>query len=169
MNVSRHPGVARDVHAGGHEIGNHTYGHARLCPRFSRKPNLLTPAAIYKELARAQDVILSETGVAATLFRPPYGMRWLGLGSAQRRLNLLGVMWTVIGHDWEWPARRVTDFVLRETNPGGIICLHDGRDVRPHPDLSETLTAVKEIVPVLKDRGYCFETVSELLTPDCFA
>jgi peptidoglycan/xylan/chitin deacetylase (PgdA/CDA1 family) len=81
----------------------------------------------------------------------------------QKRLGLLGVMWTVIGRDWVLPAHRIAARVLRKASPGGIICLHDGRGIQPKPDISEMLTALKEIVPVLKDRGYGFETVSELL------
>jgi hypothetical protein len=34
------------------------------------------------------------------------------------------------------------------------------------PDLSQMLTAVKQVVPLLQDRGYRFETVSELLQRD---
>ncbi len=166
MNVRRHPEIARRIYAAGHEIGNHTYSHARLCPRISRKPNLLSPESIYRELSQAQQAIRSETGVNPTLFRAPYGLRWVGLAEAQRSLNLLGVMWTVIGHDWEWPAPRIAKLVLRKSNPGGIICLHDGRDIQPKPDISQMLIAIREIIPALKAKGYFFETVSELLKPD---
>jgi peptidoglycan/xylan/chitin deacetylase (PgdA/CDA1 family) len=105
-------------------------------------------------------------GIIPDLLRAPYGLRWFGLRSAQARLHLLGVMWTVIGHDWEWPARKVSQRVLSRASPGGIVCLHDGRDVQPHPDTSEMFSAVRTIVPVLKDWGYSFETVGQLLRPD---
>jgi peptidoglycan/xylan/chitin deacetylase (PgdA/CDA1 family) len=72
-------------------------------------------------------------------------------------------MWTVIGHDWEWPAERIFELVRGRATPGGIVCLHDGRDIRPNPDIRETLGAVKQLVPWLKDQGYTFETVSEIL------
>jgi peptidoglycan-N-acetylglucosamine deacetylase len=55
--------------------------------------------------------------------------------------------------------------VLRKAGPGGIVCLHDGRDVQVLPDVGEMLKAVRQIVPVLKREGYGFETVSELLLP----
>jgi peptidoglycan-N-acetylglucosamine deacetylase len=105
-------------------------------------------------------------GVTPSLFRAPYGLRWYGLGSAQKRLRLLGVMWTVIGHDWEWPGHRVAEYVLRRAAPGGIFCLHDGRDIQPWPDVSEMMSAVRHIVPTLQHQGYSFETVSQLLRPD---
>jgi peptidoglycan/xylan/chitin deacetylase (PgdA/CDA1 family) len=163
QNVERHPGIARAIRDAGHEIGNHTYSHARLFPSIGRRLYWPTAALMAREVARAQNLIEKETGVTPRLFRAPYGLRWWGLDAAQKQFDLLGVMWTVIGHDWEWPADRVARRVLRKTAPGGIICLHDGRDIQPSPDVSEMLKAVRQIVPVLKSKGYEFETVSELL------
>ena len=40
MNVERHPRIARLVREAGHEIGNHTYSHPRLCPRIGWKLNI---------------------------------------------------------------------------------------------------------------------------------
>jgi peptidoglycan/xylan/chitin deacetylase (PgdA/CDA1 family) len=99
------------------------------------------------------------------LFRAPYGVRWFGLRGAQKRLDLLGVMWTVIGRDWRWPAARVSQLLLRRAANGGIICLHDGRGVEASPDISATLAAVERVIPALKQRGFHFETVSQILCP----
>lgn len=166
MNVLRHPEVARAVLEAGHEIGNHTYSHARLAPRPSWKPNLRSPRFVLKEFSDAQEVLRAELGISPRLMRVPYGIHWFGTSAACRRLGLLDIMWTVIGHDWEWPAERVTERVLSDASWGGIVCLHDGRETRPLPDIETTLCAVRQIVPVLLDRGYVFETVSELLRPD---
>lgn len=157
INVLRHAEIACAVRDAGHEIGNHTYSH----PRFLFQP----PALIHREFARAQNTIEAETGITATLLRVPYGMNWYGMGEAQRKLGLMAVSWTVIGHDWEWPANRIVQRVLRAATSGGIVCLHDGRAVEPNPDTSETLKALRSIIPTLRDRGYAFETVSEILRP----
>jgi peptidoglycan-N-acetylglucosamine deacetylase len=158
MNVKRLPNVAREVAAAGHELGNHSWSH----PKLYLKP----PSFIDAEFSRTQELLISETGASIRVLRPPYGFRWFGLRDVQRKLNMLGVLWTVIGHDWEWPAQRIASHVLRKSSPGGIICLHDGRDIQVKPDLSQMLTAVKQVVPLLQDRGYRFETVSELLQRD---
>lgn len=163
QNVERHPGIARAIGDAGHEIGNHTYSHTRLFPRIGRRFYWPSAALMAREVARAQNIIEGETGVTPRLFRAPYGLRWWGLDAAQKQFDLLGVLWTVIGHDWEWPADRVARLVLRKAGPGGIVCLHDGRDVQPTPDVREMLKAVRQIVPVLKGDGFGFETVSELL------
>ena len=155
MHVRRLPHVAGQVAAAGHEIGNHTYSHPKL-PFKSRD-------FIYREFNDAQRVIQGETGVTPMLLRAPYGFRWVGLREVQEQLLLLGVMWTVIGFDWRWPAGRVSEYVFERRSPGGIICLHDGRGTQVRPDIGNTLAAVREIVPRLRDEGYKFETVSGLL------
>lgn len=165
MNVRRHPQISRAIHETGHEIGNHTYSHPCLCPRLTWNLNLHSPAFIDKEFSSAQRAIQDETGCTPTLLRAPYGLRWYGMREVQKRLQLLGVMWTVIGHDWEWPAERIAERVIKKASPGGIICLHDGRGIGQNPDVTPMLNAIREIVPVLKDQGYSFETVTELLCP----
>lgn len=156
MNILRHPSIAGKVAAAGHEIGNHTFSHPRL--------TFKSRGFIDREFTAAQHIISSETGVSPMVLRAPYGLRWAGMEGVQRRLALLGVMWTVIGNDWKWPAARIASRVLRRSSPGGIVCLHDGRAVDARPDIGETLAAVRRIVPVLKDNGYNFETVSDILS-----
>jgi len=158
MNVKRLPAVARAVAAFGHEIGNHSYSHPALYLRSRR--------FIKDELLSAQSIIADITGTAPTLFRAPYGARWFGLRQAQRELNLLGVMWTVLGLDWKLPADRIARRILSGADNGAILCLHDGRGTRSNPDIHETLEAVERILPVLQSRGFTFQTVSQLLCPN---
>ena len=84
---------------------------------------------------------------------------------AQRELNLLGVMWTVLGLDWKLPAADIARRVEARTDNGAIICLHDGRGVEHNPGIGETLEAVKRLIPALRSRGFTFETVTQLLCP----
>jgi len=166
LNVLRDAEAARAVLRAGHEIGNHSYSHARLAPRPGWKPNLRSPGFVVKEFAAAQEVFRCELGVAPVLMRVPYGLHWFGTSAAANQLGLRDILWTVIGHDWEWPAGQVAEFVLAGIVPGAILCLHDGRDIRACPEIDATIAAVRQIVPVLLDRGYRFETVSELLRAD---
>jgi len=157
LNAERQPELAGAVASGGHEIGNHTYSHSRLYLR--------SAGFVADEVQRAQEVIVATTGRTPRLFRAPYGARWFGLRAVQRRLNLLGVMWTVIGLDWKLAADRVVGRVLAGVRNGAIICLHDGRGLAPHPDIRPTLEAVRRLIPALRERGFAFETVSQLLCP----
>jgi peptidoglycan/xylan/chitin deacetylase (PgdA/CDA1 family) len=158
MNARRLPSIAREVVAAGHQLGNHTWSHPHLPMR--------SPASIHREFADTQHLLIAETGAEPVVLRPPYGLRSIGLRRVQRKLDLLEVQWTVIGNDWKLTAARITERVLRLASPGGIVCLHDGRGVQVQPDVAPMLAAIREIVPALRDEGYSFETVSELLRPD---
>jgi len=156
-NVRRLPNVACQVVSAGHQIGNHSDSHARLYFQSAR--------FIYSELAKAQASIEDATGTVPTLFRAPFGVRWFGLKQAQARLGLLGVMWTAIGVDWKGPEKRVVSRLLRRAKKGAIFCLHDGRELAANPDISSTLGAVRRLLPVLIDRGFHFERVTDILCP----
>lgn len=155
LNVRRHSQIAREVAAAGHQLGNHSYSHPAL--------PLKSAQFVDREFSETQRVITDETGIAPMMMRPPYGFRWLGLRQVQKKHSLLGVMWTVMGNDIYWPSERIADHVLQRVTPGGIVCLHDGCGVRAKPDISNTLRALRRIVPVLKDNGFRFEVITDLM------
>jgi peptidoglycan/xylan/chitin deacetylase (PgdA/CDA1 family) len=154
-NVRRLNTVAREVASAGHQIGNHTETH----PRFDFR----STGFMCDEISRAQKTIYRATGVTPQWFRPPYGVRWFGLGGVQAKLKLTSVMWTVIGQDWRWDGPRVARLMIRRATKGAILCLHDGRALAESPDIRSTLEAVEYFVPKLQDQGYKFETLSEIL------
>ena len=156
-NAERLPDTARAVAGAGHEIGNHSNSH----PRF----DFCSREFIYRELATGQEKIERHAGVVPRLFRAPYGVRWFGLKEAQSKLGLLSVMWGTIGKDWKWPAPRIAERLLRRARAGEIVCLHDGRTTAPAPDIGATLAALDAVIPQLKQRGFRFETVSQILCP----
>lgn len=153
MYVRRYPEIAREV-ATAHEIGNHTDTHPWLWRTL--------PSKIRTEISHTQQAIQEATGILPHVFRPPYGIPGIGLTRALKQHNLTNVMWTVIGNDWKLSAAEITDRVISRMKPGGIICLHDGRDVNPSPDIRETIEAVKQIVPALLEKNYEFVTASTL-------
>ena len=157
VQVALRPDVARWVQEEGHEIGNHSHTH----PNLALKP----AATIAVEFERAQETIVNATGTGPVLLRAPYGVRWFGFREAQRRLKLTGAMWSVIGLDWKLPAEAVSKRIVTRAKEGDIICLHDGRGTLKDPDISSTVEAVRRIVPALLEKGYHFETVSQLICP----
>ena len=156
-NVERLPAVARTVREAGHDIGNHSHTHPLMCFR--------SPRFMEDDLRRAQESIQTHTGFRPTLYRAPFGVRWFGIGGVQRRLQLTGVMWTIIGYDWNRKVDAVVERISQRISSGAILCLHDGRELRARPDIGVTVEAVRRLVPMLMDRGYRFETVSRLLCP----
>jgi peptidoglycan-N-acetylglucosamine deacetylase len=156
-NVQRLPSVLKETAGAGHEIGNHTWSHPMLF--------FHAPAAIAAELERTQQEIAAVTGRPPVYFRPPFGVRGFGLRRIQQGLGLLGVTWTVLSRDWMLERDAIVKRVGDKAGPGGIICLHDGRETKPRPDVRKTIEAVDRLIPLLGERGYRFETVSQILCP----
>jgi peptidoglycan/xylan/chitin deacetylase (PgdA/CDA1 family) len=156
-NVRRLPDVSREVAARGHEIGNHSDTHPML--QFKSR------AFILEELERAQDSIASVTGARPRYFRAPYGVRWFGLREAQRAQGLMGVMWTTIALDWKLPVKKIVARLLAGARNGAIFCLHDGRGIGSNPEIGATIETVRRILPELREAGFQFEKVSEILCP----
>jgi peptidoglycan-N-acetylglucosamine deacetylase len=156
-NIRRLAGIARQVHAAGHEIGNHSDCHPLFC--------FHPPSYIRDDFTRAQHTFQETLGLTPSLMRAPFGARWFGYRSMQEHLDLLGVMWTVIGLDWRLLPQGICDRVVKAARNGAIVCLHDGRACNARPDVSNTLEAVKRILPALLEQGYHFETVTQILCP----
>ncbi len=154
-NATRLPHILRAIAAAGHEIGNHTWSHPRL--------DFTSAARMREEIGRTQVVVQETTGVTPRLFRAPYGVRWFGLRRVQREFGLLGVMWTSIGRDWKTPGPAVAARLARSVADGAILCLHDGRVLQSDPDISSTLAAVRQILPLFQKSDLSTATVSAML------
>ncbi len=156
-NIRRLPEIARHVAREGHEIGNHSDLHPNFC--------FHSRSGIVADFKLAQLTIEDQVGVSPSLMRAPFGVRWFGFREAQRELNLLGVMWTVMGNDWKLNAPAISNRLLRGACNGAIFCLHDGRELEPCKPASATAEALRIAIPILLKRGYRFHTVSNLLCP----
>jgi peptidoglycan/xylan/chitin deacetylase (PgdA/CDA1 family) len=154
-HARRLPGVVRQAVEGGHEVGNHTDTHAALYLR--------SPAFIEGEIARGQETLRQICGVPPALFRPTYGARWFGLRGALLQHGLTNVMWSTIASDWRLTGEACAGRLKRGTRAGAIFCLHDGREMREHPDIGSTLDALRRMLPVWKSEGYELLTVSSLV------
>jgi peptidoglycan/xylan/chitin deacetylase (PgdA/CDA1 family) len=144
VHVPGNEQVVRRIHRGGHEIGNHSWSHQDL--------SKLSPAAIEKDIARAQNVITATGVPAPRLFRPPYG----AIDSVVRsHIPMTVVSWNIDPEDWRADTPEIIDHVLTHAKPGAIIDLHD---IYP-----ETAHALESILQEL-ERRYHFVTVSELLS-----
>jgi peptidoglycan-N-acetylglucosamine deacetylase len=157
-NVERHPEIARRIVREGHTIGNHTYSHPFLCPRGRR--------FIAREIDRTQQIIEQVTGVRPTLFRPPYGARWLGLMPLLRERSLRLVMWSVAGFDWKYRTQAIVKATTRRLHAGAVILLHDGHEQPPPSgiDQSSTVEALPAIIEAANKSGFAFERIEKIMT-----
>ena len=144
-NVSYYPGVAKDVAQAGHTIINHTWDHANLTP--------LSGSLVRDEISKASDAIEAAAGVRPTMFRAPYGAWSAAALDCCASARLTPLDWSVDPRDWSRPGvSAIVSNILRNTGTGSIILEHDGGGNR-----SQTVAALKIVIPRLLDEGYRFE------------
>jgi len=74
------------------------------------------------------------------------------------------VTWDDAPRDWEpHSARQLAAATVARAHPGAIILLHDGLNLSPRADRSATVAALPTIIHRLREEGYQFVTVPELL------
>ena len=74
------------------------------------------------------------------------------------------VGWDVQPSDWKNPPpETIVKRVLDSVKPGSIVLLHDGSDTQQGVDRSATLNALPGIIQGLRDEGYRFVRLDELL------
>jgi cellulose synthase/poly-beta-1,6-N-acetylglucosamine synthase-like glycosyltransferase/peptidoglycan/xylan/chitin deacetylase (PgdA/CDA1 family) len=155
--AARHPDLLRELVASGDELGNHTFTHTSLSdgPMWQRRA----------QLDLTEGVIVGATGHFTRLVRPPYSATSDAIDPRQERelARVAGNRYLIVltdydSKDWE---RRGVPSILRAATPkgsrGGVIMFHDGGGNR-----SETVSALAQLIPRLKARGFRFVTVSQL-------
>lgn len=152
--VKKYPQIAKRQVLEGHELGNHTYGHPKM--------SALGAQQIVKELIRTEQAIVAATGKQPPrLFRPPGGYLDPVLVTGARQAGYTTVLWSFHQdtQDWNRPGvSKIVNKVVHSARRGDIVLLHDHGGNR-----SQTVRALKRILPELQKRGYRFVTVSELL------
>ncbi len=151
--LERNPDAGRRLVEAGHELGNHSYSHATMIFR--------SPSFIADEIERT-DVLIRETGYTGPItFRPPYGKRLFLLPRYLHQTGRTTLLWDVEPESYPdvvVSAESIAEHVLENTRPGSIILLHVMYRSR-----AESRRAVPLIIDGLRDRGYRFVTVSELV------
>lgn len=137
--------------AAGHELGNHSYSHERMI--------FVTPAWVQNEIERT-DALIRETGYQDQIyFRPPYGKKLFILPYFLSTTGRTTVTWDIEpDSNAKATASEIAREAIEQTRPGSIILLHV-----MYPNRVESYKAVPVIINALKEQGYEFVTVSELV------
>ena len=157
-HVAKYPDVARRVVREGHEIGNHTYDHHVLI--------YYTMEELEAELNNASNVIKGVTGVTTKYFRPPKA--WLTPDEKVKvaQMGYKVILWSLNAKDWvTFDDRYMVRYISKNIRPGDILLFHDsgGAFSSEGGNRSETVSCIKGLVEKLKEKGYRFVTISELL------
>ncbi|WZY01400.1 polysaccharide deacetylase family protein [Bacillus sp. FSL W7-1360] len=147
-NVSKHPDLAKAVADAGHEVGNHSASHTDMTKIELKETK--------KEIEQTNDAIIEATGKQPETIRPPYGAYNDEMLNVFQGMNMPSILWSVDSYDWKGDAKTVKKEVLKQVHDGAIVLMHDIQ--------SATAEALPDLLVALKEKGYKFVTVSELLS-----
>ncbi|WP_427052574.1 polysaccharide deacetylase family protein [Paenibacillus sp. TC-CSREp1] len=152
--AEKYPDIVRQEQLQGHEIANHTYAHTYAVRSTAIGKYL-------KDMGAAEASIVNAGAQRPLLFRPPGGYYndMVIQAAKQKGYTIILWSWHQDTRDWALPGvSAITKKVLNNARNGDIVLFHDKVDGR-----SQTIESLRKILPKLKERGYEFVTVSELL------
>ena len=155
-NASQYPEVVCDIAKQGHEVALHAGEHKDFLK--------LNSSELAGNISSGKKVLEELTGKPVKYMRPPHGFRDWAVMEEAARVGLKVVNWSVIPRDWTNPgAKEIADRVCKDIFPGAIVLLHDGDAPAQKASRSQTVEATSLIIDRLREQGYNFVTVSELL------
>ncbi|MGE6629220.1 polysaccharide deacetylase family protein [Bacillus sp. NPDC077027] len=151
--IQAYPTIAQRLVDEGHELGNHTMNHTYF--------DLLTNKQIKQELKESSTHIAALQPAGSLLFRPPGGRLTMKAFRILKKQGYDVIMWsfTQDPKDWSRPgAHKIASRIINNIQGGDIILLHDGGGNR-----KQTVEALKMVIPKLKEEGYEFVKITELV------
>ena len=134
------------------ELGNHTFLHPHLTK--------VSDARLREELAWTQAVLYTVTGRQATLFRAPYGEYDHRVVRLAAEAGLTTIQYDLVSGDPDVhnTKDKLITHVVENARPGSIIVMHINRRGW------HTAEALPAIIDSLRQKGFTFVTVGELLS-----
>ncbi len=146
--AEKYPEYVKKIDEAGHEIGTHSSTHSYMSKQNAEEIKL--------ELTESSKAIEDITGKTVELFRPPYGDYDDELLKTAFELGYYTVQWDTDSLDWK--DLSATDIAMRVINGvknGSIILMHNNG--------LHTGEAVPIILETLKNKGYSFVPIGELI------
>lgn len=147
----RHPDDVGLFHEAGHEIGNHSDAHPHVAQ--------IAVNDLINDTRECSRKIKMLTGEEPALYRAPYGEYGDNMLTTIDGMGLKTIQWDVDSIDWDGATvEDIEKRIIKNTKSGSILLFHN--------DLENTTMALPVILKQLKQSGYEFVTVSELIYPD---
>ncbi len=148
--VESYPEDVKMILAEGHDLGNHSENHKNM--------SQLSDAEKEKEIMSVHEKVKELTGYDMFLFRPPYGDYDPKLIRVTKKCNYYPIQWDVDSLDWkDYGVDSIIKTVTQHEHlgNGSIILCHNGARY--------TAEALDTLIRTLKDAGYQFVPLSELI------
>ena len=156
--ISGHEKELQRAASMGCEIGTHTWDHAEGSGEGVSLIKMSTDER-KQEVQKGLEAIKNATGQeASTIFRCPGGNFDTSVATDLEGIVSAEIGWNVDTTDWKKPGADVIAQRIQSAGPGNIILMHDGGG-----DRSQTIEGLRQALPKLKEQGYSFITVQELL------
>ncbi|SHG11066.1 polysaccharide deacetylase family sporulation protein PdaB [Ornithinibacillus halophilus] len=148
--AERHPDILKEISEANHEIGMLGYRYKSYLNQEIDQ--------VRKDLTLAKETFNKLGYKDLDLVRAPNGhFNEEIIKLAEEQGNTV-IHWNVNPNDWQNPGTQlVIDRVMNETTNGDIILLHASDSAK------QTADALKTILPGLKNKGYNYVTISELI------
>ncbi len=149
--AEKYPEYVKKIDGQGHEIGTHSSTHSYMSKQNAEEIKL--------ELTTSSEAIENVTGKKVELFRPPYGDYDNELIKTASELGYYTIQWDTDSLDWK--DLSATDIAMRVINgvkSGSIILMHNNG--------LHTAESVPIILETLKNKGYSFVPIGELIYKD---
>jgi peptidoglycan/xylan/chitin deacetylase (PgdA/CDA1 family) len=138
------PKLIQRIVAAGHHLADHTVTHPLDLPSLSAD-------RIREEIGDAHDLIAQISGVPPRWFRAPGGAWTDQILDTAAEHGMICADWQVDPRDWTHPGTRNIAATLLDAQAGDVLQCHDGGG-----DRSETVQAVRTVIPAVKQRGLTF-------------
>lgn len=144
---------ARAIVEAGHQVGNHSYSHPRMV--------FMGLSTVADEIERTDAAIRAAGYQGEIDFRPPYGKKLVTLPWYLAQHNRKTITWDIEPESYSELADNadaIANHVIENAQNGSIILLHV-----MYRSGEATRAAVPKIIDGLRQRGFEFVTVSQLL------
>ena len=139
--------------AEGHDLGNHSENHKNM--------SQISDSEIKEEVMKVHEKVKELTGYDMFLFRPPYGDYDNHVIKGVRACGYYPIQWDVDSLDWkDYGVDSIVNTVCshKHLGNGSIILCHNGAKY--------TAQALDTLITTLKDKGYEFVPLSQLIIRD---
>lgn len=147
--VDKYPESVKQLSDAGHRVENHSNTH----PYMSK----LSSEQIIGEIDSCNKKIASVTGRTPTLIRVPYGDYDNHVVETVEKQGMYCIQWDVDSLDWKDSAtpENIAERVISKTKNGSIVLFHNDADHTP--------AALPTILKTLKEQGYEFVFIEDLI------
>lgn len=147
--VDKYPESVKQLSDAGHQVQNHSNTHPYMTGLSSQQ--------MINELESCNQKIEAITGTRPTLFRPPYGDYNNSVIETVESVNMYAIQWDTDSLDWRDDAtsESICKRVTSKVKNGSIVLFHN--------DAEHTPEALPTILKCLKDEGYEFVFISDLI------